>query len=391
MDAGWIDLAPGQAGAKIAPLIGASPHNVVMADSTSVNLFKVLSAACALKQGRTKIVTERQNFPTDNYIAEGVIAQLNQGHSLHYTDTPENLFDALDDDVAVVYLTHINYRNGRMLDMAALTRAAHAHGALMIWDLAHSTGAVPLSLAGTDVDFAVGCTYKYPWHWRAGCVMLSMLRTSILAGLSNPFQAGLHTSPLLILIRPLCRQRPLTSSFAGHRPSSLLLRWMLHWISGKTSTFSMLREKSLALTDYFIDLVEARCAGKALTLITPREHSPGGVHMYPLPIPMAAMPSCLPLLQTASSATSAPSMSCVLASPPSTPRSVMSGWQWTNSRLSLRITHGINLNSIHVRLSPDRLQKRSSLEQQQPEARDCNWRGQCRYCCPLHIRAGCVR
>ena len=119
-----------------------------MADSTSVNLFKVLSAACALKQGRTKIVTERQNFPTDNYIAEGVIAQLNQGHSLHYTDTPENLFDALDDDVAVVYLTHINYRNGRMLDMAALTRAAHAHGALMIWDLAHSTGAVPFPLPG---------------------------------------------------------------------------------------------------------------------------------------------------------------------------------------------------------------------------------------------------
>ena len=86
-DAGWIDL-PRAIGAKIAPLIGASPHNVVMADPTSVNLFKVLSAACALKQGRTKIVTERQNFPTDNYIAEGVIAQLNQGHSLHYTDTP---------------------------------------------------------------------------------------------------------------------------------------------------------------------------------------------------------------------------------------------------------------------------------------------------------------
>ena len=90
-----------------------------------------------------------------------MIAQLNQGHSLDYIDAPEDLFAALDDDVAVVYLTHINYRNGRMLDMAAVTEAAHAAGALMIWDLAHSTGAVPLSVAETGVDFAVGCTYKY--------------------------------------------------------------------------------------------------------------------------------------------------------------------------------------------------------------------------------------
>ena len=167
-DAGWIDL-PRSIGAKIAPLIGASPANVVMADSTSVNLFKVLSAACALQQGRTKIITERHNFPTDNYIAEGVIAQLNQGHSLDYIDAPEDLFAALDDDVAVVYLTHINYRNGRMLDMAAVTEAAHAAGALMIWDLAHSTGAVPLSVAETGVDFAVGCTYSLnggPGHGR---------------------------------------------------------------------------------------------------------------------------------------------------------------------------------------------------------------------------------
>ena len=276
-DAGWIDL-PRAIGAKIAPLIGASPHNVVMADSTSVNLFKVLSAACALKQGRTKIVTERQNFPTDNYIAEGVIAQLNQGHRLHYTDTPENLFDALDDDVAVVYLTHINYRNGRMLDMAALTRDAHAHGALMIWDLAHSTGAVPLSLAGTDVDFAVGCTYKYLNGGPGAPAFLYVadkhlgLAFQPLSGWfahQSPFDFDPAFVPSETINQFLCGTPPILSAVALDAALDI-------W---QDVDLSMLREKSLALTDYFIDLVEARCAGKALTLITPREHSLRGSHV----------------------------------------------------------------------------------------------------------------
>ena len=159
-DAHWVDL-PRKIGAKIAPLIGASPDHVIMADQTSVNLFKVLSLALALRPERKKIVTERCNFPSDNYIAEGVINQLGQGHELIHVDDPADLHAAIDDEVAVVVLTHVNYRDGRMLDMAVLTKSAHDAGALIIWDLAHSAGAIPINLAACDVDFAIGCSYKY--------------------------------------------------------------------------------------------------------------------------------------------------------------------------------------------------------------------------------------
>ena len=136
-DADWINL-PETVGAKIAPLIGASPENVIMADSTSVNLFKVLSAACAIQTGRKTILTERLNFPTDNYIAEGVIRQMGQHHRLRYVEQSETLTACLDDDVAVVLLTHVNYRTGQMHDMAAITKAAHERGALRhlwIWHI----------------------------------------------------------------------------------------------------------------------------------------------------------------------------------------------------------------------------------------------------------------
>ena len=120
-DADWIRL-PQRIGGKIAPLIGNAPHQVIMADSTSVNLFKTLSAACALRPSRKKIVTEKLNFPTDNYIAQGVVQQLSQGHELVYVDDPEDIITALSHDVAVVMLTHVNYRDGRMLDMGAITK-----------------------------------------------------------------------------------------------------------------------------------------------------------------------------------------------------------------------------------------------------------------------------
>ncbi|HCV89378.1 MAG TPA: kynureninase, partial [Alphaproteobacteria bacterium] len=156
----WVDL-PSRVGARIAAMIGARPDCVIAADSTTVNLFKVLSAAVALQPGRTKIVTETGNFPTDNYIAEGVIRQCGGRHQLVHIDQPEDITTALDSDVAVLMLTHVNYRNGRVHDMAALTRAAQDAGALVIWDLAHSAGALPVDLEGCNVDFAVGCGYKY--------------------------------------------------------------------------------------------------------------------------------------------------------------------------------------------------------------------------------------
>jgi kynureninase len=156
---GWIDLQM-KIGARIGRLIGAGEGETIVADSTSVNLFKVLSAALALNPQRRVILSERENFPTDLYVAEGLIGQLGQGHELK-TAAPEAFPDAIDDDVACVLLTHVSYRTGRMYDMAKITEAAHAKGALMIWDLAHSAGAMPLDLSGVRADFAVGCGYKF--------------------------------------------------------------------------------------------------------------------------------------------------------------------------------------------------------------------------------------
>ncbi len=158
-DAGWM-AAPARIGDKIARLVGAAPGSVMVADSTSVNLFKLLGAALAARPDRRTIVSERGNFPTDLYVAEGLATLLDRGHHLRLVD-PAGIAAALDDDVAVLMLTHVNYHTGAMHDMAALTRAAHAKGALVLWDLAHSAGAVPVDLTGCNADLAVGCGYKF--------------------------------------------------------------------------------------------------------------------------------------------------------------------------------------------------------------------------------------
>jgi len=158
-DAGWIDLA-GRVADGIAQLVGAAKGSVVVADSTSVNLFKLLGAALALRPGRCAIVSERDNFPTDLYVAQGLIAFLGRRHTLRLVDA-DAVTDAIGGDTAVVMLSHVNYRTGAMHDMAAVTSAAQAYGALALWDLAHSAGAVPVDLAATDADLAVGCGYKF--------------------------------------------------------------------------------------------------------------------------------------------------------------------------------------------------------------------------------------
>jgi kynureninase len=158
-DAGWIDLAS-RVASGIAQLVGAASGSVVVADSTSINLFKLLGAALHLQDGRHVIVSEPSNFPTDLYVAQGLTAFLGGRHELRLVEQDE-LRAAIDDDTAVVMLTHVNYRTGAMHDMARITRMAHARGALVLWDLAHSAGAVPLDLTAADADFAVGCGYKF--------------------------------------------------------------------------------------------------------------------------------------------------------------------------------------------------------------------------------------
>ena len=155
--AGWFDMA-GRVGAKIAPLIGAGPHEVIACDSTSVNLFKLIAAALAMRPGRKVVLSEPGNFPTDLYMIAGLEAQRLATRRLAERD---KLVEALRDDVALLMLTHAHYKTGALHDMAALTRAAHDAGALVLWDLSHSTGALPVDLNAVGADFAVGCGYKY--------------------------------------------------------------------------------------------------------------------------------------------------------------------------------------------------------------------------------------
>jgi kynureninase len=155
--AGWFEAAS-RIGGKIAPLVGAAPHEVIACDSTSVNLFKLIAAALHMRPGRKAVLSEPGNFPTDLYMIAGLEAQ---GLATRRLVERERLVEALDGDVALLMLTHAHYKTGALHDMAALTRAAHDAGALVLWDLSHSTGALPVDLGGVNADFAVGCGYKY--------------------------------------------------------------------------------------------------------------------------------------------------------------------------------------------------------------------------------------
>ncbi|MEC9261588.1 MAG: kynureninase [Pseudomonadota bacterium] len=156
----WIDL-PRQCGELIAPVIGAAPGQVICCDSISVNLFKVLSGALRMQSGRKKVITTKDNFPTDIYVIEGLAQQLGEASCKLVLCEEHEIEAQLDEDIAILLLTQVNFRSGRLLDMQKITEIAHARGILVVWDLAHSAGALPVKLDDCKVDFAVGCTYKY--------------------------------------------------------------------------------------------------------------------------------------------------------------------------------------------------------------------------------------
>lgn len=267
-NAGWIDL-PRRIGDKISLLIGANQGEVIVADSTSVNVFKVLSAALKLNRGRTTIVSERDNFPTDLYIAQGLIDMLGGGHTLRLV-TADEVYGALDEDTAVLMLTHVNYRSGRMHDMAALTAKAHAKGALVIWDLAHSAGALPVDLNEAGADFAVGCGYKY-LNGGPGAPAFVFVAERYQAEFSQPLSGWLgHAQPFAFdwkyvpadgIGRYLCGTPPVLSMIALDCGVDSVLQ----------ADMARLREKSLALSELFITLVGEQCGEHGLTLLTPRD------------------------------------------------------------------------------------------------------------------------
>ena len=278
--AGWFDM-PKRLGGQLAPLIGALPGEVAVTDTTSVNLFKALAGAVAMQAGdprRTAIVTERSNFPTDIYMAEGLAGWLERGHEVRLVDSPEEIPAALGPDTAVLLLTHVNYRTGHMHDMAALTALAHEHGALTVWDLAHSAGAVPVDLHGANADFAVGCTYKYLNGGPGAPAFIWIPERHQAAftqplsgwwGHAAPFAMAPSFAPCAGIGRALCGTQPVVSLALVECGLDVFAQ----------TDMAALRAKSLALTDLFIALVEERCAGHPLGLVTPREHARRGSHV----------------------------------------------------------------------------------------------------------------
>jgi kynureninase len=263
---GWIDL-PFRVGDKIARLIGARPGEVVAADSTSINVFKLIAAALQLRPERRVILSESENFPTDLYIAQGLIALLGDTHALRLV-APEAVADAVDADVAVVLLTHVNYRSGRMHDMAEITRRAHAAGALMLWDLAHSAGAMPVDLTGSDADLAVGCGYKY-LNGGPGAPAFLYVAHRLQGVFRSPLTGWLgHAAPFEF--DP--RYRPaagIAASVVGTPPILSLAALEIGIDLALEADLAAVREKSLALAQLFIDCVAERCAGLGLTLASP--------------------------------------------------------------------------------------------------------------------------
>jgi len=264
--ADWMNQ-PTRVGDRIAGLIGAAPGTVVMGDTLTIKVYQALAAALEINAERRIIVSDTGNFPTDLYTAQGLIKSLDQGHELKLC-APEAVEECLDEEVAVLMLTEVDYKTGRLHDMQALTAKAHAKGILTVWDLAHSAGALPVHLEEAEADFAVGCSYKY-----------------LNSGPGGP--AFIYVAPGLA-----DRVRPALAGWLGHedpfafdldyRPGAGIERMrvgtppvlQLTALEASLDIWDMVdmrdvRARSIELTDLFIELVEAGCPD--LVLASPRD------------------------------------------------------------------------------------------------------------------------
>jgi kynureninase len=274
--ADWIG-APQRVGAKIARLIGAQAHEVVVADSTSVNLHKLIVAALRARPGRKVVLSEPGNFPTDLYMAQTATDLLGGGLRLELASR-DTMTEHITDDTALVMLTHVHYKTADMYDMAAVTAAAHAKGALVLWDLSHSAGAVPLDLNASGADLAVGCGYKFlnggpgapaflfvaerhhaPLHSPLGGWM----------GHAQPFAFVDEYAPAAGVTRFLCGTPPILAVAALESGVDLHLEVDMNAVAAK----------SRALATLFIDLVEARCSAFGVTLVGPARGATRGSHV----------------------------------------------------------------------------------------------------------------
>lgn len=273
--AGWFDL-PYRLGDAIAALIGADAGEVVMTDSTGINLFKLVAAASALRPGRRVIVMDGSNFPTNTYVVQGLLRWLGQGHEIRFAEA-DSLAAAITDDVAVVALTHVHYRSAHRLDMAALTAQAHRVGALTIWDLCHSTGVVPVYLNAAGADFAVGCTYKY-LNGGPGSPAFAFAAQRHHAALEQPLTGWWgHRAPFAFerdfapapgIARLLTGTQPVLAMAASAAGIALAAR------AGAAA-----HAKARALAELFAALVAARLPAAGLRLISPVDPAERGAHL----------------------------------------------------------------------------------------------------------------
>ncbi len=281
---GWFTL-PERVGGKLAQLIGAQAHEVIVADSTSINLFKLAVAGLRLQRGRRRILTDDLNFPSDIYILQGIVEMLDAGHRLEIVRSEdgvhgpvEALLAALDEDVALVVLSHTAFKSGYMYDMRAITEAVHAVGALALWDLSHSVGSAPVALNAAQADLAVGCTYKYV-NGGPGAPAFLYVRRDLQERLQNPISGWMgQRAPFDFTldyvpesgIRRFLSGTPPVLSLAMIEPGiDLLLE----------AGMEALRAKSVQQTSFLISLWEERLAPLGYTLKSPRQAERRGSHI----------------------------------------------------------------------------------------------------------------
>ncbi|MCB2094774.1 MAG: kynureninase [Rhodobacteraceae bacterium] len=264
--AGWMDQ-PARLGDRIARLIGATPGSVVLGDTLSIKVWQALAAALELRPGRRVILSDTGNFPSDLYMADGLVRTLGAGHELR-TVAPEAVGPAISDDLAVLMLTEVDYRTGRKHDMASLITRAHAAGALVVWDLAHSAGAIPVDLAGAGADFAVGCTYKYLNSGPGGPAFIYV--APHLADRVRPALSGWlgHEQPFAFdaAYRP---GRGIERMRVGTPPVLQMAALEASLDIWESIDMADLRARSIELTETFIQSVEAACP--TLVLASPRD------------------------------------------------------------------------------------------------------------------------
>ncbi len=278
-DEGWVEL-PVTVGDEVATaVLGAAPGQTVVADSTSVNLFKVLHAACDLRPGRDEIVVDTTNFPTDRYLVEGVAAQ--RGMTVRWLEpdlvehvTTEGLAEALGERTAVVALSHVDYRSAAILDVAGITEQVHAAGGLVVWDLCHSAGVLPIALDADDVDFAVGCTYKY-LDAGPGAPAFLYVAARHLADTAQPVPGWWSASDLFAMadtytaapdIRRMLSGTPNVMGILAAREGVRLV--------GEAG-INAIRAKSVALTDFLLELL----ASLDVAVLSPRDSARRGSHV----------------------------------------------------------------------------------------------------------------